>query len=218
VGAYRRALARSHGLLRDLVKETRKSRFEALPSDERQARSSRFMEACRADDAPAVLDLLEAGVDVEGFCLGPDGTTTCGLHSAAFHNGCDVLRALLEEGCCSADLADGNGWTALHFAAGADSVGALRLLLGEGGADDAFEAGNGYTPLQWAERLQNAGAAAVLREAAASRRRRQHRLHPHQLLLQLHRELHRRFFLLSAAAPGRDGEGRRFPRGDEAAA
>jgi hypothetical protein len=192
-------------LVRDVIKNKRKNQFDSLGEEEKLIRSSKFMEACRTNDASAVLALMEdngCGVDVEGFYLGPDGTTTCGLHSAAFHNRCEVLRALLEDGCCDANLADGNGWTALHFAAGANSVESIRVLLDIGGADDSVEAGNGYTPLQWSERLQNAGAAAVLREAAAARRLQRQR--PHHLLQQLQSELFRRFFVPSIERDGED--------------
>jgi ankyrin repeat protein len=153
------------------------------------------MEACRIDDDTAVRDLLDRGVDAERFYLSHDGTTTCGLHSAAFHNACRVLLTLLREGHCDTNVADGNGWTALHFAAGANSVEAIRLLL-ESGADETIEAGNGYTPLQWSERLQNADATATLREEGARRRLRRFELQRRWGgQYDLHRELLRRFFL-----------------------
>jgi Ankyrin repeats (3 copies) len=180
VGAYRRVLARSRDALRALVKQARKDRHDSIEStEERMDVAAQFMEACRRDDAEALKDLIHR-VDVEGFYVSNDGTTTCGLHAAAFHNSCRVAEFLVTQGCCDVNLQDDNGWTALHFAAGASAVNAAQLLLRHD-ANDSLEASNGYTPLQWAVRLQNMQVVPLLLQAREETRRRwrQHHNHHH---------------------------------------
>ena len=163
VGSYRRLLCGCEASVRAAILQVRKDRFEALSVDERCLASASFMEACAHDDVEAVRRILPH-MDAMGFFASPDGSTTCGLHMAAFHDSCRVLSFLLTDGCCPVNSCDANGWTALHFAAGADASNAAQLLLQKFGADDSLEAANGYTPLQWAVRLQNHPVAQVLRE------------------------------------------------------
>jgi len=180
VGAYFQAVRRATNRTTEIVKNSRKRKFLALP-DQQQV-STTFIDACCSDDSlPIVMDLVQTRgtIDVDGFYVGSDGTETCALHASAFHGATKVLDFLCrgidecdpsqDGGLCSGNLRDANGWTAVHFAAGANSVEAVRILA-ENGTDLSIEAANGYTPLQWAQRLQNEEVAAELRARLGTER------------------------------------------------
>lgn len=173
VGAYFRAIQRASKSITLLVQIERRKRFEKLVNKEEVART--FIDACCSDDRMDVVKSLvqeRAVIDASGFYVGSDGTETCALHASAFHGATNVLEFLCggiderdasrDEGLCSVDLQDQNGWTALHFAAGANCVESARILA-DRGANLSVVAENGYTPLQWAQRLCNHEVAEEIR-------------------------------------------------------
>ena len=182
IGAYANAVKSAASEVTRLVKEERKTNFEALPEDEQMELGIRFIDACTSDDKiDIVKDILQnqKKMDVDRFFIGQDETETCALHAAAFNGAEKILEFLcggidennsgLDFGLCDVNVTDANGWTALHFAAGANSVLSVRILA-EHGAKLTVEAGNGYTPYHWAERLSNEEVASELESLGADNR------------------------------------------------
>ena len=174
VGAYFRAIRRASNSITQLVQQQRRARFEALPDKDLVAQA--FIDACCLDGSlDIVKDMVQRRgvIDAQGFYVGSDGTETCALHASAFHGATKVLEFLCggiderdasnDQGLCSVDVQDVNGWTALHFAAGANCVESIRILA-DRGASLSVTAENGYTPLQWAQRLQNKEAMEELQK------------------------------------------------------
>lgn len=182
VGAYSRAVQQAASRVTHLLKEERKSNYEALSLNEQLQCTTAFIDACTSDDTLTIVkDMVQKRniIDVDGFYVGSDGTETCALHTAAFHGACKVLEFLCsgidennaeqDGGLCDVNLKDANGWTAMHFAAGANSVEAVRILSRHG-AQLAVEAVNGYTPFHWAQRLSNDDVAEELQSMGADQR------------------------------------------------
>jgi hypothetical protein len=182
VGAYSRAVQQAASRVTHLLKEQRKSNYEALSLSEQLQCTTAFIDACTSDDTLAIVkDMVQKRniIDVDGFYVGSDGTETCALHTAAFHGACKVLEFLCsgidennaeqDGGLCDVNLKDANGWTAMHFAAGANSVEAVRILSRHG-AQLAVEAVNRYTPFHWAQRLSNDDVAEELQSMGADQR------------------------------------------------
>jgi hypothetical protein len=171
VGAYSRAIHKANIHIARSVKESRKSKFEAMSPVDRQHRSLDFLSACSSNDSLDRVKEMIGSLDVDGFFVGNDGSETCALHTASFHGAdkvVDFLCAGIDDhdprrdgGLCQVNLRDSNGWTALHFAAGANSVAVVHVLV-KHGAKLKEEAHNGYTPLQWALRLSNEEVADEL--------------------------------------------------------
>lgn len=172
VGAYFRAIHRASNSITKLVQQQRRSRFDALPDNELLAQS--FIDACCSDESlDMVKDMVQGRgiIDAQGFFVGSDGSETTALHASSFHGATTVLEFLCggiderdarnDQGLCSVDVQDVNGWTALHFAAGANCVESVRILA-DRGASLSITAENGYTPIQWAIRLQNQEVAEEL--------------------------------------------------------
>jgi hypothetical protein len=182
VGAYSRAVQQAASRVTQLLKEKRKSNYEALSLNEQLQYTTAFIDACSSDDTLAtVKDMAQKRnmIDVDGFYVGSDGTETCALHTAAFHGACRVLTFLCsgidensadqDGGLVDVNLKDANGWTAMHFAAGANSVEAVQILSRHG-SQLAVEAANGYTPFHWAQRLSNDDVAEELKRLGADQR------------------------------------------------
>jgi hypothetical protein len=182
VGAYSRAIQHAASRVKQLLKEKRKSIYEALSLNEQLQCTTAFIDACASDDTLAtVRDMIQKRniIDVDGFYVGSDGTETCALHTAAFHGACRVLEFLCsgidensadrDGGLADVNLKDANGWTAMHFAAGANSVEAVQILSSHG-SQLAVEAANGYTPFHWAQRLSNDDVAEELQRLGADQR------------------------------------------------
>ena len=182
LGAYARILRRAAEAVTEHVRSQRKEAFARLSEEERAEATTAFIDACSSDaNLEVVEDLVRnAGVDIDGFYVGSDGTTeTCGLHTAAFNDATEVLKFLCsgiderdpakDGGLCDIDVVDSNKWSALHFAAGADSAAGVRVLASFG-AKMSVEAANGYTPYHWAERLSNSEAAEELKRLGADDR------------------------------------------------
>jgi len=182
VGAYERAIRRASSRVREIIKRSRKVKFESFSPERKRQVSSAFIDACCSDDTLDVVKESIGYIDAEGFYVGTDGTETCALHAAAFHGSCRVLEFLCRDidgaepswgysarsqyqdgGLCNVNAKDANGWTAVHFAAGANSIEAVKILASHG-ADLSVEAANGYTPLQWALRLQHHEVAEELQK------------------------------------------------------
>lgn len=182
VGAYSRAVHSASLLLQTLLKEERKRNFESLGEDDRLEVSRQFMQACASDDCLEIVKdmvVVTRCVDVDAFCVGPDGMETCALHTAAFNGACKVLEFLVrgidehsaehDGGLADVNIRDANNWTALHFCAGANAAEAVSILANHG-AELALEASNGYTPFHWAQRLSNHEVSAELQRLGADQR------------------------------------------------
>lgn len=182
VGAYLRAVRRATNALAETIKQERRDRLNALSEEEQQLLALSFIDACSSDDSFETVRHMVQGrqiMDVDGFYVGPDGSESCALHTAAFHGASKVLEFLCrgidehdasnDGGLASVNLRDSNGWTALHFAAGANSVSAVRVLANHG-AELLLEANNGYTPFHWAQRLSNHDVANELQKLGADQR------------------------------------------------
>ena len=182
VGAYSRAVQKAASRVTHLLKEQRKSNYEALPLIEQLQCTTAFIDACISDDnLDIVKDMVHKRkiIDADGFYVGSDGTESCALHTAAFHGACRILEFLCrgidennaeqDGGLCDVNVKDANGWTAMHFAAGANSVEAIQILSRHG-AQLALEAANGYTPFHWAQRLSNDAVVEELQRLGADQR------------------------------------------------
>jgi hypothetical protein len=177
VGAYARAIRTSSHLVKKLVKEARKSNFEAKSPEERQQLSLEFLNACSSNVTLLRVKEMVQSIDVDGFYVGNDGSETCALHTAAFHGADQVVDYLCsgiseneshaDGGLCDINMTDNNGWTALHFAAGANAASVVQVLASHG-AKLQVEAQNGYSPLQWAIRLSNNDVAQLLTELVSN--------------------------------------------------
>jgi len=172
VGAYYIAIHEAANHITEQIKESRRSKFQALSTEYQRERSIEFLAACTSNDSLDRVKEMISIMDVNRFFVGHDGTETCALHTAAF-NGADKVvdflcmgihhqKSQLDGGICDFNSRDSNGWTALHFAAGANSILAVQVLAQHGAALDV-EAQNGYSPLQWAVRLSNEEVAEELR-------------------------------------------------------
>lgn len=179
VGAYSRAIHEAAKAVRIKIREDRSARFYELSSDDQKHLSLAFLDACSSDSTISIVEELIVSIDVDGFFVGPDGSETCALHTAAFHGAWKVLDFLCQDidygdgaksmtyrykdgGLCDINIRDSNGWTALHFAAGANSTEAAEILATHGAVLSAV-ASNGYTPLQWAQRLSNEEVAEKIK-------------------------------------------------------
>lgn len=177
VGAYARAIDTSSQLVKQLVKDNRKNKFETKSEEERRLLSLEFLNACASNDTLSRVKEMIHQMDVDGFFVGNDGSETCALHTAAFHGADHVVKFLcsgvdendshLDGGLCDINARDNNGWTAMHFAAGANAPSVVRVLAFHG-AELQVEAQNGYSPLQWAVRLSNDDVAQALTELIAN--------------------------------------------------
>eukprot|EP00804_Cyclotella_cryptica_P023099 CCRYP_000336-RB/>CCRYP_000336-RB protein AED:0.38 eAED:0.38 QI:99/1/1/1/1/1/5/527/856 len=165
VGAYANAVKNAATHVTRLIKQTRKSNFEALALEEQLQLGVRFIDACSSDDKLSIVKEIlqkENCMDVDRFFLGPDDTETCALHAAAFNGAEQVLEFLsggmdeydsgMDCGLCDVDIRDANGWTALHFAAGANSVSSVRILAQHGAKltiEVCFRSNGGLCTFMW---------------------------------------------------------------------
>ncbi|KAL7521521.1 hypothetical protein ACHAWX_006191 [Stephanocyclus meneghinianus] len=123
VGAYANAVKNAATHVTRLIKQRRKSNFEALPLEDQIQLGVRFIDACSSDDKLSIVKNIlqkENCMDVDRFFLGPDDTETCALHAAAFNGAEQVLEFLsggmdeydpeMDCGLCDVDIRDANGW------------------------------------------------------------------------------------------------------------
>ena len=179
VGAYVKAIHTSSHHLRNLVKETRKTKFQNLSSEDQRQLSLEFLNACTSNESLDLVKDLVYTYDVDGFFPNADNSEiSCALHTAAFHGAekiVDFLCGNVDErnsrndgGLCDVNIRDNNGWTAVHFAAGTNAVQVVRVLMKHGAILDV-EAHNGYSPLQWAVRLSQEEVASELTDLLAAK-------------------------------------------------
>ncbi|KAL3940927.1 MAG: hypothetical protein SGARI_000790, partial [Bacillariaceae sp.] len=90
VGAYARAIRASSDQVTVLVKEARRTRFQAHGTNEQRQLSLDFLNACASNDTLETVKEMVQSMNVDGFFLGNDGSETCALHTAAF-NGADQV-------------------------------------------------------------------------------------------------------------------------------
>lgn len=199
VGAYSRAIHKAADAVTSIVKERRKARFLALPTDEQRQLSLAFLDACSSDNNLSLVEEMISTMDVDAFFVGSDGSETCALHTAAFHGAAKVLDFLcrgIDYGgsvCTSTEASSsppssyGNpcgppqdGGLCRINATDSNGWTALHFAAGANavtaaeilasyGAQLGVEASNGYTPLQWAQRLSNEQVAEKLKEILAER-------------------------------------------------
>ncbi|MGE3189536.1 MAG: ankyrin repeat domain-containing protein [Vicinamibacterales bacterium] len=115
-----------------------------------------LVDAVRADDAAAVVALIEQGADVNA--AEPDGATA--LHWAAYLDQADVVTRLLDAGA-EAGVANDLAVTPLHLAAANGNLAIVRALLAHGADPDAATEA-GVTPLMEAARRGSAAVAGEL--------------------------------------------------------
>ena len=116
----------------------------------------RLLEAAKKDDAVAVHDLLEQGLDVD--MRAGDGTTA--LHWAAYRDNHELAELLIRAGA-SVNIANDLGVTPLWVAATTRSTAAMEKLL-KAGANPNIVPPTGETPLMIAARTRNVDGARLL--------------------------------------------------------
>ena len=181
VGAYVKAIHAALRHVTNLVKESRKARFQNLSAENQRQLSLEFMTACTSNESLDLVKDLVHSLDVDGFfSTNVDGSEiSCALHAAAFHGADQIVDFLCggvdergdcrrDGGLCDVNIRDSNGWTALHFAAGTNAVQVVRVLVKHGAMLDV-EAHNGYSPLQWAVRLSQEEVASELTDLLAAK-------------------------------------------------
>lgn len=123
---------------------SRKSRRVPLDLD---PQIDAFFEAARRGDEKAILDSLQAGVEVNVA----NSTGTTALHVAAFNNCFEVIPLLIQKGANPELKKEPNGlfasYTALHCTTECECVAAAQALL-ENGADINSRSAYGETPLR----------------------------------------------------------------------
>lgn len=127
--------------------------FQALPPAHAQGG---LLEAARANDRVAMLDLLAAGADATVV----DAHGTSALHWAAMHDEPELVSRLLEAGANPGARND-YGSTPLAEAALVGSAAVLEMLL-EAGVEPDSANEYGQTPLMVVARAANVEAAEVL--------------------------------------------------------
>ncbi len=116
--------------------------------------------AAQAGDVSRVIELLEAGADVN-----EDSAFGSALHFAAMRGHVDVVRALLDRGA-DANFSSASLGAPLHLAAKEGNLELVTLLLGAG-ADPNARDKNEFTPLHYSAFDGNADIVATLLSAGA---------------------------------------------------